>query len=67
MLGVRGRVPTRPRAAPGPGPGPGANPGYPPTWRCRSTRRREGLVGAFSESEYYEMHVDGLVPQLANC
>ena len=25
----------------------------------------EGLVGAFSENEYNEMQVDGLVPQLA--
>jgi hypothetical protein len=25
----------------------------------------EGLVGAFSKNEYYEMQVDGLVPQLA--
>jgi hypothetical protein len=26
----------------------------------------EDLVGAFSKNEYYEMHVDGLVPQLAS-
>ena len=26
----------------------------------------EGLVGAFSENEYDEMQVDGLVPQLAS-
>ena len=26
----------------------------------------EGLVGAFSENEYNEMQVDGLVPQLAS-
>ena len=26
----------------------------------------EGLVGAFSENEYHEMQVDGLVPQLAS-
>jgi hypothetical protein len=26
----------------------------------------EGLVGAFADNEYYEMRVDGLVPQLAS-
>jgi hypothetical protein len=25
----------------------------------------EGVVGEFSKNEYYEMHVDGLTPQLA--
>jgi hypothetical protein len=25
----------------------------------------EGVVGQWSENEYYEMHVDGLTPQLA--
>ncbi|MEY2568710.1 MAG: hypothetical protein QOE35_3239 [Actinomycetota bacterium] len=26
----------------------------------------EGAVGAWSENEYFEMHVDGLTPQLAS-
>jgi hypothetical protein len=26
----------------------------------------EGVVGPYAKNEYYEMHVDGLVPQLVN-